>query len=339
MQAQAIEPALAGNDLVATAQTGTGKTLAFVLPMIQSARNAGAARGHSRGGSEPRPANSPCRSTRPSSRWPHGTGIRAAVVVGGMGERTQLNAIRKGAQVLIATAGRLYDFLGRQLVNLSGVRCWSWTKPTACSTWASSDHRDDHGHDARRPPDAVLFGHHRKLRQHLVETHVPDARAHRGGLRRPSPPRKWTSTCTKSSRIESCGLLENMLRRRRGLVPGVRPDQARRGPAGRSSWRAAGVKTAAIHGDRSQNQRNQALQGIPGRTIPRAGGHRCGGPRHPRGRDLPRGELRSSAGSRRLHPSRGPDGPRGRARAPPPPLARAPNAARLRGSNTCWISE
>ena len=51
-----------------------------------------------------------------------GTGIRAAVVVGGMSESTQLQAIRKGAQVVIATPGRLYDFLKRNLVNLSGVR-------------------------------------------------------------------------------------------------------------------------------------------------------------------------------------------------------------------------
>ena len=40
-----------------------------------------------------------------------GTGLRAAVVVGGLSENTQLSAIRKGAQVVIATPGRLYDFL------------------------------------------------------------------------------------------------------------------------------------------------------------------------------------------------------------------------------------
>ncbi len=51
-----------------------------------------------------------------------GSGVRAAVVVGGVSERTQLQAIRKGAQVLIATPGRLYDFLSRQLVDLSRVR-------------------------------------------------------------------------------------------------------------------------------------------------------------------------------------------------------------------------
>ena len=58
------------------------------------------------------------------------------------------------------------------------------------------------------------------------------------------------------------GLLESMLRQEEGFVPGLRPHQARRRPAGRRSWRGEGVKTAAIHGDRSQNQRNQALRGF-----------------------------------------------------------------------------
>ena len=47
-----------------------------------------------------------------------GTGIRAAVAVGGLNEQTQLNAIRRGAQVVIATPGRLSDFLERKLVKL-----------------------------------------------------------------------------------------------------------------------------------------------------------------------------------------------------------------------------
>ena len=44
------------------------------------------------------------------------------MVVGGVSERTQLNSIRKGSHVLLATPGRLYDFLSRQLVDLSKVR-------------------------------------------------------------------------------------------------------------------------------------------------------------------------------------------------------------------------
>ncbi|PYT22220.1 MAG: ATP-dependent helicase, partial [Acidobacteria bacterium] len=121
VQALAIVPALAGRDVVATAQTGTGKTLAFVLPIIHLIAN--------------QPLHSGVRAvilspTRELAIQIHetfvkiaaGTGIRAAVVVGGLSEGSQLQSIRKGAHVLIATPGRLYDFLGRQLVNLASVR-------------------------------------------------------------------------------------------------------------------------------------------------------------------------------------------------------------------------
>src|ERR1700682_1309439 len=120
VQAQAIEPALAGRDLVATAQTGTGKTLAFVLPILHRLEQ-----------QPKRPGIgalilSPTRELaiqihETFVKMAAGTGIHAAVAVGGLGERPQLQSMRK-AQVLIATPGRLYDFLGRQLVDLRGTR-------------------------------------------------------------------------------------------------------------------------------------------------------------------------------------------------------------------------
>src|SRR6266566_3133975 len=120
VQAQAIPAALAGRDVVATAQTGTGKTLAFVLPLLESLAA--------------KPANgvgavilTPTRELAIQidevfAQLGANTGIRSAVVVGGMGEGPQLKAIRKGAQVLIATPGRLCDFLKRRLVKLGSTR-------------------------------------------------------------------------------------------------------------------------------------------------------------------------------------------------------------------------
>src|SRR5580704_8281085 len=125
VQAQAIEPALAGRDVVATAQTGTGKTLAFVLPVIQTIG--------SLIGKQPSSPGiravilSPTRelalqTQETFAKMAAGTGVRAAIAIGGLNENPQLTSIRKGAQVLIATPGRLFDFLSRQLVNLGGVR-------------------------------------------------------------------------------------------------------------------------------------------------------------------------------------------------------------------------
>src|SRR5271165_5113654 len=121
VQAQAIEPALAGRDVVATAQTGTGKTLAFVLPIIDIL-----AKEPSRSGVRA-VILSPTRELAPQIhetfvKMSAGSPVRAAVVIGGVGENSQLTSIRKGAQVIIATPGRLYDFLSRGLVALGNVR-------------------------------------------------------------------------------------------------------------------------------------------------------------------------------------------------------------------------
>ena len=113
-------PALAGKDVVATAQTGTGKTLAFVLPLLETLLT------------QPKTPGvralilSPTRElamqiNETFAKIAAGTNIRAAVIVGGMGENPQLSAVRRGAQVVIATPGRLCDFLQRRLIKLNTV--------------------------------------------------------------------------------------------------------------------------------------------------------------------------------------------------------------------------
>src|SRR5215471_2360499 len=121
VQAQTIEPALSGKDLVATAQTGTGKTLAFVLPLIDLLQKQQQSRGI-RGLILTPTRELAMQIHQTFIKMAAGSPIRAAVVVGGVSERTQLQTIRKGAQVVIATPGRLCDFLTRDLIDLSGVR-------------------------------------------------------------------------------------------------------------------------------------------------------------------------------------------------------------------------
>ena len=105
VQAQSIEPALAGRDVVATAQTGTGKTLAFVLPIINLLEKE-----TSRSGVRAL-ILSPTRElaiqiNETFAKIAMGTPVRTAVVVGGLNERTQLQCIKKGAQVVFKTAAQ-----------------------------------------------------------------------------------------------------------------------------------------------------------------------------------------------------------------------------------------
>ncbi len=121
VQTAAIPAQLAGRDVIVTAQTGTGKTLAFIVPMLESLAKAPGYPGI--GGLILTPTRElAIQISEAFHRMAPGTHLKAAVVVGGMSEQAQLQAIRKGAQVVIATPGRLSDFLKRGLVKLGGVK-------------------------------------------------------------------------------------------------------------------------------------------------------------------------------------------------------------------------
>lgn len=121
VQAQSIAPQLDGRDVVVTAQTGTGKTLAFVLPLVEQLVRAPQSPGIRA------LILSPTRELalqidQTFQLLAKGTNIRSATVTGGSNEQKQLHAIRQGASVVIATPGRLFDFLQRKLVKLANAR-------------------------------------------------------------------------------------------------------------------------------------------------------------------------------------------------------------------------
>jgi len=119
VQEMAIPHALEGKDVLATAQTGTGKTLAFLLPMMEKlgARHVPGVRAL---------VLVPTRelAIQVQAQYDdlrHGKLPKTALVIGGMAERPQIEAVRRGAGVIVATPGRLEDYLKRKLVDLSKV--------------------------------------------------------------------------------------------------------------------------------------------------------------------------------------------------------------------------
>jgi ATP-dependent RNA helicase RhlE len=118
VQAGAIPQALEGKDLLATAQTGTGKTLAFLVPVIEQLHR------------QNRPGIAalvlvPTRelAMQVAAQYDalRGKLPKAALVVGGLPERQQLHSIRTGARLMVATPGRLEDFLDRQQVQFNAL--------------------------------------------------------------------------------------------------------------------------------------------------------------------------------------------------------------------------
>ena len=124
IQAGAITPALQGEDVIGTAQTGTGKTLAFLIPMIEMLQR-----------ETSREALRQTRAlillpTRELAMQVHeqyqqlcGKGTpKAALVIGGVSEKSQIQGLRTGAGLIIATPGRLQDLLSRRLADLRHVK-------------------------------------------------------------------------------------------------------------------------------------------------------------------------------------------------------------------------
>ncbi len=126
VQAQAIPLVLAGRDVLAAAQTGTGKTAAFALPILELlAKHAS---------SSPSPARHPIRAlvltpTRELAMQidesvttlGRGTNLRSTVVYGGVPQGPQVKALWGGVEILVATPGRLFDLIGQKAVNLTQV--------------------------------------------------------------------------------------------------------------------------------------------------------------------------------------------------------------------------
>ena len=124
IQQQAIPPVLEGRDLQGCAQTGTGKTAAFTLPMLQLLAAEPAPKGR-------RPIRAlvltPTRELaiqideccRDYARY---TPIRHCVIFGGVNQRPQVDALQKGVDLLVATPGRLLDLIGQGYVTLDTIR-------------------------------------------------------------------------------------------------------------------------------------------------------------------------------------------------------------------------
>ncbi len=120
IQSQAIPAVLAGRDVLAGAQTGTGKTAGFVLPILQKLQ-AGQAR-------TPRalvltPTRELAAQVAESARdYGRHLKLRTAVVFGGVNINPQIDTLRRGCDILVATPGRLLDLAQQHAVDLRGVQ-------------------------------------------------------------------------------------------------------------------------------------------------------------------------------------------------------------------------
>ena len=123
IQAKAIPPVLEGRDLLGCAQTGTGKTAAFAVPILQrlsADRSVGGQRNIRALVLTP-PRELALQIYESFCAYGAGTRLRSCVIFGGVSQKGQEDALRRGVDILVATPGRLNDLLGQRVLNLNNL--------------------------------------------------------------------------------------------------------------------------------------------------------------------------------------------------------------------------
>jgi len=259
VQVQALPPALEGRDVLATAQTGTGKTLAFLIPIIEMLLR--------------EPANQVnalvLLPTRELAMQVHEqyealrvkTTPKASLVIGGVNEKGQIQGIRVGAGLIIATPGRLQDFISRNLVDLRHIKILVLDE---------ADRMLDMGF---LPAIQRIVGILPRRRQTLCFSATLEqsvARLVNDYMRQPvrvelgSVLKPAESVDLKAYEVrpgEKMDVLRHLLYSEKGQT--LIFTRTKRGTQRLARELARdGFNAAMIHGDRSQSQRNEALSGF-----------------------------------------------------------------------------
>ncbi len=125
IQARGIAPALEGKDVIGTAQTGTGKTLAFLIPIIEMLRAESSRKEAAKGvrALVLLPTRELAMQVHQQYEQLREKNLpKAALVIGGVAEKSQIHSLRSGCEFVIATPGRLQDFITRKFADLRNVK-------------------------------------------------------------------------------------------------------------------------------------------------------------------------------------------------------------------------
>lgn len=273
VQEGAIPPALEGRDVLATAQTGTGKTLSYLIPIIEALQKTQKAPqfhpGHGRG-LQGRGKGAfalillPTRELAMQVEQAYrklalDSASQAALVVGGLSEGPQLQAIRRGARLIVATPGRLEDFLERKLLSLDQVKILVLDEV---------DRMLDMGFQPAIRRIVAMLPTQRQTLCYSATIEPPITKLLQKYMTNPvrieigsslKPAENVRLQCFEVTTDKKLVLLEHLLRSEKGsFLVFVRTKRGADRVAKRLSH--SGWHAARIHGDRSQAQRSAALR-------------------------------------------------------------------------------
>ena len=269
IQVQAIPSVLAGKDLQGIAQTGTGKTAAFALPILH--RLAATRREPMRRGARVlvlsptrELASQIAESFRTYGRY---LGIRVAIVFGGVGHAPQREALTRGVDVLVATPGRLLDHIDQRNVVLEGVEILVLDE---------ADQMLDMGFI--RPIRRIVSKLSARRQSLFFSATMPKEIGHLAAelLRDPVKVSVTPSATTVESVQQHVYLVETRAKRSLLVELFANPELTRTLVFTRTKRGAdrvaqhlagAGISVASIHGNKSQNQRNAALDAFKASKV------------------------------------------------------------------------
>ena len=262
IQASAIPLVMAGHDLIGIAQTGTGKTAAFVLPVLAKL----AAPSQNGGPRSPRalilaPTRELVAQINETVRaYGRHLPLRAAAIYGGVGERPQIEALRSGVDLVVATPGRLLDLMNRRLCDFSRldflvldeadrmldmgflpdirriVKALPRQRQTLLFSATLSREIEAITHEFLRTPKTVQIG------------------------RRTNPAETVTQFVYEVSKNLKTALLVHLLRQPSLNMVLVFSRMKHSADRVARQLEAHGIRTATLHSNRSQNQRLRALK-------------------------------------------------------------------------------
>ena len=280
IQSRAIPVLLQGGDIIGTAQTGTGKTAAFTLPLIHALTDGGAGRG-----AAAQPQRNGAKRNAGGRAWPRaltlaptrelaiqidesvatysaGSRLSHTVVFGGASKNGQLTQLRQRPTVLVATPGRLLDFIGEGVIDLSSVEVlvideadrmldMGFIPDVRRIAKRTENRRQTAMFSATMPPQIE------ELARELLNNPERVAVA----------PKKVTvdainQTVMHLAREDKPALLPQLIRDRGMFRVLVFTKTKHKAARVAKTLAKGGIPSAEIHGNRTQNQRQRALEGF-----------------------------------------------------------------------------
>jgi ATP-dependent RNA helicase RhlE len=259
IQTQAIPPGLAGRDVLGCAQTGTGKTAAFVIPMVE--RLAGKSEGFPRGLILAPTRELAIQIQETITKLGHGRRVYATTVVGGADMNAQLRGLRQRPDIIVATPGRLLDHMWNGTINLMKMQILVLDEADRMLDMGFAPQINQILEALPEERQTLLFSA-------TLPTDVADLA--RASVKDPvqvtigrsaAPAERAAQALHHTTREDKTKLLLSLLDADRDSVLVFTRTKHGADRLGRALGNA-GHKVATIHGDRSLSQRRAALEGF-----------------------------------------------------------------------------